>query len=72
MAGNSANVDFGNRILNTLNGIKLPLLPVSILSVIQVLFWLVLNSNLVKITDFTLSKLKYLIFTASQFLCPHV
>ena len=40
----------------------------SILFVIQALFWLVLYSNLVKITNFTSSKFKYLIITKSKFL----
>ena len=57
-----AVVDFRNRILNILNGMKLPLLPVCILYIIWTPFWVVLDSNLVKITDFKLSKFKYLIF----------
>ena len=36
--------------------------------VIWALFWLVLNFNLVNITDFTSSKFKYLIFTRLKFL----
>ena len=53
---NLAIVDFGDRILKTLNGINLLLLAVSILYFIQVLFWLVLNTNLVNTTDFILSE----------------
>ena len=67
MMCNLAIVDFGNRILNTLNGIK-SLLQVSALYIIQVIFPLVLTSDLVKIADFTVSKFKYLTFTKSKFL----
>ena len=52
MVCNFVSVDFGNIILDTLNGIKLPSLSVSILYVICTLFWLVCNSNLVNIADF--------------------
>ena len=58
-----AIVDFGNRIVNTLSGFKLTSLLMAILYVIKTHFWLVLDSNLVNITDFTLSKFRYLIFT---------
>ena len=47
-------VDIGNSILKTLKGIKFLSLPVSILYTIFVLFWLVLNSSLVNITNFVL------------------
>ena len=60
---NAAYVDLGNRIFNTSNNIKLPLLfRFYFICYIQP-FWLVLNSNLVNITDFTLSKFRYLILT---------
>ena len=68
MVFNSVIVDFGNRILNTLNDIKLPLLPEAILYIILVLFWLVLKSNLVNITDLIRLKFKYIIFIESTFL----
>ena len=66
MACNSAIVDSGNRILNTLNGIMLLSLPLATLYMIAVPFWLVLSSNLVNITDFTLLNFKYPIFTESK------
>ena len=73
---NLATVDFWNRILNILNGIMLPSLLMLISYVISALFWLALDSNLAKITDFTLSKFNYIIFTRSKFLplssCPLV
>ena len=68
VVSNAANVDFGNNILNTLNGIKLSSLPVSILYIIHTFFWLVLDSILVNITDFTLSKFRYLILTKPKLL----
>ena len=61
-----AIMDFVNKILNTLNGIRLPWLLVSISYVIWALFWLVLNSNLMNIIDITFSKFNYLIFTKSK------
>ena len=66
--GISIIVDLRKRILNTLNCIKLLLLLVSILYGILVLFWLLLNSTLVNITNITLLKLKYLVFTGSKIL----
>ena len=61
-------MNFGNRILNTLNGINLPSLLVPFLYIIWDLLWVVLDSNLEKITDFTWSKFKYLIFSESKIL----
>ena len=68
MACNMAIVDFGEEILNTLNCIRFSSLLVSILYIFPVLLWLVLISNLVNITNLTLSKLKYMILTESKFL----
>ena len=42
---NSGIVDFGNRLFNMLDGIKLPPVLVSLLYIIWVLFWLVFNSS---------------------------
>ena len=52
VAFNSAIVDLRNSMLKTWNGIKFPSLPMSILYTIFALFWLILDSSLVNITDF--------------------
>ena len=62
----AANVDFLNRILKTFNDMRLPSLPVSIIYVVCIFFSLVLDSSLLNITYFTLSKLRYLVFTESK------
>ena len=49
-------MDFGNKVLDALNGIKLQLLLLSILYVIWALSWPMFNSSMVMITDFALSK----------------
>ena len=68
---NTSIVDLENRDLNILNGIRLPSAPKSILYVIQVLLWLMLDSNLVNMTDFILSSLMYFTLTAWKLLsCP--
>ena len=66
-------VALGNKSLNILNGIRLPLLVVSFLYIMHTLFWQVLESILVNITDFTFSHLTYLIFSKSKLLsfCWH-
>ena len=56
-------LDLGNKYLNISNGIKLPSAPQSILDVILVCLWLMLDSNLVNITDFILSRLMYFTLT---------
>ena len=65
---NSSIVDLGKRILKIYTGIKLPLAPVSTLYTMQVHHWLLLDSNLVNIMDFALSRLMYFILTTSKFL----
>ena len=62
MACKAAIVDLGNKILKIVNGIRLPWFPVLILYVTCTLFWLVLYSSFVNITDFALSILRYFIF----------
>ena len=74
----SALIYLGNIVLNILTGIKLPLLPVSILYSSTAVFWLVLVHNLVIMMDLTLWKLNLLVLTKSisfsflpnQFLYP--
>ena len=66
MAWKASVVDLGNKVLKILNGITLLSLLESILYVMCTLFWLVCNSRLVKMTDCTLSNLRYLIFTKSK------
>ena len=68
MACNASVVDFGNNAFNILNAIRLPSAPESILHVMYAPLWLVLDSNLVNITHFLLSKLRYFIVTKSKFL----
>ena len=51
VANNVAIVDFVNWLLNILNRIKSPSFLMSILYVIHTIFWLVLDSNFLKITD---------------------
>ena len=58
VAHKAANVDFRNGILKDQNGFRLPSLPVFIFYAIYGLVWPVLDSSLVNITDFTLSKIK--------------
>ena len=68
-AHNNSVVDVKKRhlnILNILNGIELPSAPQSILHMILVYLSLVLDSNLVNITDITLSGLMYFILTTSK------
>ena len=65
VAQNASIVDFGNNILN---GSRLPSASESILYVMHALLWLVLDSNMVKITDFMLSKVRYCILTKSTLL----
>ena len=61
------HVYFGNWIIKTLNGIRLPSPPVSSLYILHTLLWLVLDFSLVNITDFISLKLRYLIFTNQSF-----
>ena len=68
IAFNSAIVDLGNSILKIQNGIKFLLLPLSILYAIFTLFWLVLDSSLVNITDFMPWNIKDFILTESKLL----
>ena len=70
VAVNSTIVDLGNSILKSLNDIKFPLLPLSILCENFVLFWLVLNVILVNITNITLWNVKDLILSQSSFSSP--
>ena len=64
---NSALIDVGNGSWNILNGIKLPSLLVSFICYLS-LFLACADSNLVNITDFTLLKFVYLIFTELKLL----
>ena len=59
----SAIVDIGNSILKIWNGIKFQSLPVSILYAVFALFWLVLDSSLVNITDFMIWNIKDFLLT---------
>ena len=67
MAHKASTVELGNKILKNLNGMRFPSLLLFILYAICTLFRLVFNSSLGNITDFTLSKLRYFIFTTSSF-----
>ena len=67
---NDSMVALGNRHLNILNSIKLPSAPESILYITLVNLWLVLDSNLVNITDFTLARLKcFTLITSKLWSC---
>ena len=68
MVFNSTIVYPGNSILKNQKRIKFLSLPVSILYKIFALFWSVLNSSLVNITDFMLWMVKDFIFTESKLL----
>ena len=68
VAHNSYIVDLGNKILNILNDIKLLFASVSTLYTMQVHLWLVLDSSLVNMTYFTLSRLIYFTLTTSKLL----
>ena len=63
IAFTSAMGDIGNSILNTLNGIKFPLVPVSILYAFFVPFWLVIDACSVNITEYILWNIKDVILT---------
>ena len=65
---NSAIANLGNNILKTWNSMKFPSLHVSILYAICALFWLVPNSSLVYMTDFTLWNVQDFILTESELL----
>ena len=66
LACNDSIVDFEDRYLNILKGIIISSAPESILYISLVFLWLVLDSNLVSITDLTLSRLMYFTFTTSK------
>ena len=68
VAHSCSNVNFVNRFLNLLNDIRLSLVHASILYIIWVHLWLMLDSTLVNITDFTLSRLRYFALTTSKLL----
>ena len=59
--------DFGKRVLKFLNGIRLPSAPESMLYVIWVLLWLIVDCSLADMTDYMLSRLMY--FTLTTLLC---
>ena len=74
MAFNSTMVDLGSSILKNPNVIRFPSLSVPILYAIFGLSWLVINSDLVNITDFIPWNFKDFILTESRllFLSPQL